>query len=734
MFKFTDNTITTEITKGVYLNLKAEYKWNSNTELDLKLSWEPYSLEGPYPASSLTTSFSSPLGELNINGTYIGNQTLENTYNTTLTDINPNVRNITITFKYVNGNALVDLTQDFNKLVILKPNRYDNNVVFNRDGLNEMIDYFKKYPVRLIEDSDQYGHIKTIHGIDQERHICVKGLAAGENELRITTNLLPGEQEGSTNKDGERVYLNLGSSDSEWNDLYLSNNAYVGETVKAKELNGLLTGSGIAIGEDANGQPVFQVDKDGNVSMNGNIVWGKTQFSALYHKGAFQEGEEDFTEALYYGYDPNEKYYRFNRAEARYVYIGDITDETKYQLYFEANNGLYRRAAKIYRVAPPKPMDNTAPESYPNEDEYSDETAPVWHKELNSKGEDWYMSMTFDGGQTWCSPTRINAKDGDAGKVSNEEVLNALMGIADDGLFNFPIINEDGSVKSRLGIKATALVSELATIGKLNMGLAAISGEAGFDGNIYNAGQGSTLSGGYITFPIPTPFEVTAMKGNAPFKQKVTVTLKDGTKQDWTVPEVINKKGWRGRMGYLRGNGNGITFNATKRNTAGMGIAVYTNATFEDFYDTSKVHVSANIESTKQNVFSKIHLVLSFLMLTDSGLGLMTAVNQYNPNDWVFLDLMDGGSFQLTEQDKEEYRKMYGKDIEIWPGMLEDGKGSFPHYQYRWWSGGNGEGKGICRIARLWLHEDNGGLYYTYTHNQEDYTLSLSPWNWNGVG
>ena len=84
MFKFTDNTITTEITKGVYLNLRAEYKWNSDTELDLKLSWEPYSSEGPYSASNLTTSFSSPLGELNINGTRIGNQTLENTYNTTL--------------------------------------------------------------------------------------------------------------------------------------------------------------------------------------------------------------------------------------------------------------------------------------------------------------------------------------------------------------------------------------------------------------------------------------------------------------------------------------------------------------------------------------------------------------------------------------------------------------------------------------------------------------------------
>ena len=76
MFKFTDNTITPEITDGVYLNLRVEYKWNSNTELDLKLSWAPYSLGSEYPENSLTTSFKSPSGELNINGIQIPNQEL----------------------------------------------------------------------------------------------------------------------------------------------------------------------------------------------------------------------------------------------------------------------------------------------------------------------------------------------------------------------------------------------------------------------------------------------------------------------------------------------------------------------------------------------------------------------------------------------------------------------------------------------------------------------------------
>jgi hypothetical protein len=60
-------------------------------------------------------------------------------------------------------------------------------------------------------------------------------------------------------------------------------------------------------------------------------------------------------------------------------------------------------------------------------------------------------------------------------------------------------------------------------------------------------------------------------------------------------------------------------------------------------------------------------------------------------------------------------------------------QGRYPHYQYRWWSGGSGEGSKIPRIARLWLHEDNGGLYYSYDYSDDDgHYISLTPWNWSG--
>ena len=688
MFKFTDNTITTEITKGVYLNLKAEYKWNSNTELDLKLSWEPHSSEGPYSASSLTTSFSSPLGELNINGTRIGNQTLENTYNTTLTDINSNAQNITITFKYVNGNALVDLTQDFNKLVIPKPNKYDNNVVFNRDGLNEMIDYFLKYPVRSIEESENYGHITIAHGKDEAENICIKGLENKvDNEgnsvgLTITTNLLPNVTET----------YDLGDENLQWKNLYLSSDANVNGVVKANELEGLLTGGGININDR------FKVDDEGNVTMQGNITWGDSQFITVYHEGEFTsiEGWKEvfrYSDALtFYDYDETTDTY----APVEIPGDSPAAKERNFTQLLNHYDGLYIKTTKHTRTIPIKPSNGSSPSSFPN----SATTESKWHTILDPE-KDWYMSMTFNGGKEWTDPFRINAQDGSDGQWDARSILDALRDIDADGIYNLPSI-QDGQVQGRLGIKASAIQSLLAEFGVINMGVLTNNGDE-FDHSNYWASDNTQLMGGYITFPIPAPFRLTALSNVATEAQV----------------NAINDRGWRARLGYLRGNGDG------NNPTSGVGFAIYTTATFKDIYGIEEIYADGTTwenttpgsvpKTTAKNVAKKCHLLLAFLMLTDSGLGLLTSTNKTRPVNWVFKDNLS------ASEDFSNPDDIVGKD----------GNGNIPHYYYRWWTGSNEsdikQNNKYRRINRLWLHEDNGGLYWS---GKTTDGLTLKPWNW----
>lgn len=690
MFKFTDNTITTEITKGVYLNLKAEYKWNSDTELDLKLSWEPHSSEGPYSASSLTTSFSSPLGELNINGTRIGNQTLENTYNTTLTNINSNAQNITITFKYVNGNALVDLTQDFNKLIIPKPNKYDNNVVFNRDGLNEMIDYFLKYPVRSIEESENYGHITIAHGKDEAEDIHIKGLEHNDAGLTITTNLLPNED----------ATYDLGVKDEEnennnlrWKNLYLSNNANVDGVVKANELEGLLTGGGININDN------FIVDSDGNVQMKGSITGLANKFICLYHKGLWENSNyqppQPFEEIKIGNYEEkiinNASTYDFYDLET-----SEIMEKNTSWIYLDNKTGQYYYYDNTKYIL----LDRKSP-ALTELDHIEEEDVPTidlnkrWHKKLNSNGQDHWKTITFDGGEHWSDPEYINPSDGAPGGWNNNNILQALTAIDQDGIYTF----EGG----KMGVRASALVSILARFGKIDMGVLNPD-QNSFASTNYWAGNNKSLIGGYITFPIPAPFQVD----------------NNGNYATDTQIAVINNNGWRGRLGYIRGNGNGLfDQDGTPRGTAGMGIVIYTNATFFDIYgkDMEIATMERNADDipyiTNDYVTKHCHLILSLLMLTDSGLGLMTATNMQNVNSWIFKDTM---------KDEDVGQNAAGNDA----------AGNYPHYYYRWWSGfGESSLKDKDknkRIARLWLHEDNGGLYYSWNNDDP----SLRPWNWAG--
>lgn len=535
-----------------------------------------------------------------------------------------------------------------------------------------MIDYFKKYPVISTTASNQYGYIRVTHGGTGSADLGIKGFEkSDETNLKISTDLNPYKNET----------YNLGTEDFKWKNLYAKDGIF-SNSLKASSLKGLFIGESNPTelsGNSININDNFIVKSDGNVTMKGNITWGNDNaFSIAYHKGEV------------------------------------------------VNN--------IRQI--PNPPQVLASEI--NEEDIKN--SPRWHKRLNSVEVDWFMSMTFNGGNQWTTPTRINAQDGAEGTVKTRDVLDALKAINEDGIYNFPEIDENGNVHGRLGIKATAIQAALANIGVLEMGIGEITGDAnGSYNGIYNAMDNTTLSGGYITFPIPTPFTVTTVpdgvnQSAVNSTRTVQIYKGDGSfrEEQFTVPELINQKGWRGRMGYLRGNGNGIIYNGKSRNTAGMGIAVYTNATFADFYNVNKVYLGNIPSKTRADVMEKTHLVLSLLMLTDSGLGLMTAVNQYNPDHWVFLDLLHSGSFELTPADIKKYEEEYNENSKLWPGMILD-QGRYPHYQYRWWSGA-GEGSKIPRIARLWLHEDNGGLYYSYDYNQNGYVISLTPWNWSGEG
>lgn len=602
-----------EVQNGVYLNLRAEYQWLADDKLDLQVNWAPYvynesQKKGVAYNATLGNGFNASVGVLTITG--IGSQSgkaLTGSYSTQISNLG-NVKNVNISFSYENGNAIVDLTKDFNILKIPKPSKYDDNVVFNRAGLNEMIDYFKKYPVRLTtESNDEYGSISVAHGIEDARNIPVHGLGHIPDGMVVKTNLIP-------NTDNA---FDLGREENQWKNIYAKDGIF-SNSLEALSLKGLFIGNNTELtGDSININNKFKVDNQGNVQMQGSITGLSSKFMYLYHKGIWD----------------NE--------------TGDI----------------------LLPASPPTDPAPSPGDKIYDEDVSSTNVAKRWHRTLNSNGQDHWKIVTFDGGDSWSDPEYINPKDGKVGGWTNENIREALLSL-DDGMYGF----EDG----KFGIKASALVANLATFGKIDMGVTTDDGNK-FVQNSFWAGDNTQLAGGYITFPIPAPFAVTTQFCTAEQQQ------------------AIKNGGWRGRLGYIRGNGNGLYDNIEgrqiARGTAGLGLVIYTNATFKDLYPGYD-GVYAD------EVGGKIHLVLSLLMLTDSGLGLMTAAHMNNADKWVFQDQIDG--------DHEKN----------------------PHYYYRWWSGA-GESKienanDYRRGARLWFHEDNGGLYWSWNDG-----AFFKPWGWS---
>ena len=463
---------------------------------------------------------------------------------------------------------------------IPRSNKYENNVIFNKDGLNEMIDYFKKYPVIDAAPSPDFGKIRISMGTGNTKDIAVHGCENSTNTmLKINTNILPQES--------KRFYL--GNNTCVWKGLYAENlgdttapveNAYINNGIfnngiKGKYLglpNGL-TGDTINIG---NGK--FVVDDKGNVTMKGSISWGKNNpLQCVYHR------------------------------------------------------------PKKDGSTPTKPDNNTT--------SFSLDGSNVWH--INMSSEDRWASLSYDGGAKWNIPIHINAQDGekgDTGDWSDDNILKALESIGADGIYSFPGDADYNGENNKLGIKVTALLATLMEANKIEVN----------GGSTYSPTDARLFKGGFITFRVPTP---------------------------WTSKHPLNAAGFSARLGYLRGNGN------EAQATAGIGIALQTQATYKDAFPNSS---DPNGD--------KLHLLIASLMLTDSGLGLTLATNT---------------AAYTTSSNSTWFTQDYGFN------------GKY-HYIYKyvnantssltWINGGE-------RGYRLWLHEDNGGLYWLDGNG-------FSPWHW----
>jgi hypothetical protein len=230
-FRYNDNrenpegtvkSLVKEIADGVYLNFIVRYFWcgENGNDCYLEIGWEPAYLNNGVRerySKGLSEYFGADNAcEVVINGESITllagsdnkqtldsysmkifDDTLEPAWIGMVNSLDPSIKNIEITFNYENSqNDGIDTyinIDKLNKVKILRPSRYENNVVFNRDGLNEMIDYFKKYPVVDLTTSEKYGHIRISYG-DSEKDIDIApyGFEEGTSgELFCSTSFLP---------------------------------------------------------------------------------------------------------------------------------------------------------------------------------------------------------------------------------------------------------------------------------------------------------------------------------------------------------------------------------------------------------------------------------------------------------------------------------------------------------------------------------------------------------------
>lgn len=250
------------INSTAFLNLVVKYIWTDSNSCYLELGWEPWHLnednqlvrfndtdnyfsqEGLGSDSVYLTINGEPCLNINSlipntspntcrmidleeNDTYIPIKCYE------ITGIEgTNNLNIEYYYEYTDTNTdikyYVDLTGK-KGLKIPKVGKYDDNIIFNKDGLNELIDNIKKYPVIDIETvpaeqwsdvSEGQPSIKIIHGnpeYDDENHHNYKYVKVGSNIIF---------------EDSQEIILNYIETadtqlDSNFNYCYRDNESYI---------------------------------------------------------------------------------------------------------------------------------------------------------------------------------------------------------------------------------------------------------------------------------------------------------------------------------------------------------------------------------------------------------------------------------------------------------------------------------------------------------------------------
>ena len=203
MLRSTDSSCT-EITQSVYVNLIARYYWYEATSCHIELGWETWYYQGGNTLTKYTIQSANFMqankSTLKINGTTYGSSVAppinncnmlkvsggevvvtDNNYNCLysldVTGVDTKTLEIEYTYDYTtsgeNSQRYYVEFEGNNALKIFKPSKYDNNVIFNKKGLNELIKNIKEYPLIDIEPvaSDQWAtvsggqpSIKIIHG------------------------------------------------------------------------------------------------------------------------------------------------------------------------------------------------------------------------------------------------------------------------------------------------------------------------------------------------------------------------------------------------------------------------------------------------------------------------------------------------------------------------------------------------------------------------------------------
>lgn len=680
-----------EIENGVYLDFIIRYFWcgENGNDCYLEIGWEPAYLDGTVSKrydNDLSEYFNANnVCQLNINGESITANNLLNGENSrkalnsyymkifdesrftpawigSVSNLESSIKNIEISFNY--ENTVNEITtyvniDGLNKVKIFRPSKYEKNVVFNQAGLNEMIDHFQKYPVievkSTLTDNDttngKFGHIKVTRGADPNNPTeeAIRGF-----EYSTTENLICGKSflpYSSESYDLGIDYLEI-TTDSQ----YIKGKTYYSAPNSDASIG---TISSLADFQNALTQynTLYTRHRWKNLYLSGDIGSESSKIGNIYAtNGNFSESIKGKYEGLPNGLtgdsiNINDKFIVDDQGNV--TMDGDITwgNNPIQCVYHRAMNG----------NSPDRP---TPPAD--NRTSFDDNSNSDWHKIVQST--DIWASMSYNGGKTWNPAIRINAKDGergDDGEWDNTSILTALKEAYQRGDFRGIESFEDSNGKTKIGLAADAIYAQLASFGQIEMD----PGPA-YDGTI------ASIKGGYISFYIPSPISYEPAKNSS------------------------TTKGWKVRFGFLKGNGDGATA------TNGLGLVIYSASTINNMKKTEMNlnNISDtcyipkyNADNTLKDIsydradgtsMSTKHLVLSFLILTQSGLGLMTQTGLSG----------DGSSWCASDTTVQ------------------------PHYYYRYWIGSGGHDEwGIPRNYRLWLDENNGGLYWISQSRQRMY-------------